>query len=97
MNRSELGQNQAQEFMDARAEFFARRKESKCSCHYDIYAINVGTNYFRIEERLEQYDPFCKEHGEPDCICNWGMAYGDWQIFDYKEDCPIHGEGNIVS
>lgn len=92
MNQFELTQSHMKEFEDEKAYLLARQTISRCSCQYDIYAINVGTNYFRIEERLEQFDPYCIEHGTPECLCFWGMSYGDWVITEYNEDCPIHGE-----
>lgn len=87
---------QQQEFDDARAEFWARRDSGICTCRYELWGINMGTEKFCIEERLEQYDPHCREHGEPDCLCHWGMAWGDWYIEYNNTDCPIHGGSDLT-
>lgn len=64
-----------------------------CTCDYREVTINAGTNSERTETRVEQLNMACPVHGEPDCICMWGQRWGDWEIYEYNRDCPIHGDG----
>lgn len=89
----ELESADLRELREAQNELEQRQKECNCSCVWAVNGLNVGTDYFQIVTRLEQFDPYCFEHGEPDCKCNWGCLWGDWIITEYNEDCTVHNNG----
>lgn len=89
----ELENEHIRELRDAQEENELWQKECNCSCVWAVNGLNPGTDYFQIETKLERYDPFCEEHGEPNCQCHWTTSWGDWYIDEYNEDCPVHNNG----
>lgn len=89
----DLENEQIERLRKAQEDFEQWQRECGCSCAWAVNGLNVGADYFQIETKLEQFDPFCFEHGEPNCQCHWTMAWGDWYIDEYNEDCPVHNNG----